>query len=506
MYYFYTGKYRYCERKDSSVNEIRSTENSHSSLHLYTYFSKAKFIIRVSVICCLLSFLAISAIAAMLEVLMYIGFGTNNETFQFMLINALSTKPPSCNNHSEDKFMCQPWFHSEVAEAIYQYEYGFKMPLWLNGYGPEVPNNLDQHDDSLQVSPWLNDHGSEVAPVIRVISSYSKKMENGEDFIVGDPFLTFKGGYQMTLRLCASGCGDGKDTHVSVYLHLMKGPHDDELLQFGRWPLSGVFAITLLNQFDDNLHCASYLPFNENICSNCTRRVEKENELAHGYGFDQLRLLSSFNNSLYNKNDSLYFRISYEKYFFHFATMELLTEMQTVLKINFYNWVFVSILLIIVQLITHSLKESLLKPELGEHALDFYIIKHFLLTNSHVIGNTLYLVMCRTIRNILLSITLNTITLIIIASSELLISDMNTMMVIAQIMSTTLRRIGELLMWTMTIETYKISQQRNISVIRPMWIMHLFHLDLYNLLNFIQKLYKSDITLFVICIFITFLF
>ena len=387
--------------------------------------------------------------------------------------------------------MYQPWFHSEVIEAISQDEFSLLRNSWINGYNPKVPDNVDQHDGRLSVSSC---HDSEVAPVIRVISNYSKKMENGEDFIVGDPFFTFKGGYQMAMRLCASGCGDGKNTHVSVYLHLMKGPHDGELLQSDRWPLSGVFAITLLNQFNDNYHHTNYLLFNENICSNCTQRVERENELADGHGFDQLILLSSFSDSVYFPNDNLYFRISYEKYFFlHFAKVELLTEILTLLKINFHNWVFVSVLLIIVQFITYSLNEF------PERALDFYIVKHFLLTNDHVTGKTLYIVLCRTIRNILWAITINTITLVIVVSLELLILDMKTM-IIVQIISTMRRIAGEFLVWSMIIETYKISQQKNILMIGPMWIMHLLQLDLYNVLNFTQELYKPNIVTAALCI------
>ena len=35
-------------------------------------------------------------------------------------------------------------------------------------------------------------------------------------------------------------------THVSVYLHLMKGPYNDKLEQSGHWPLSVTFTVELL--------------------------------------------------------------------------------------------------------------------------------------------------------------------------------------------------------------------------------------------------------------------
>ena len=52
------------------------------------------------------------------------------------------------------------------------------------------------------------------------------------------------------MHVDAAGHGKGKDTHLSVYLYLMEGPHDDELT----WPLRGKFEIKLLNQISDTLH------------------------------------------------------------------------------------------------------------------------------------------------------------------------------------------------------------------------------------------------------------
>ena len=94
VYYLFTGKHRPCkrdERKDSSANEIGSTQNS---LNLYAYFSKAKFIIHASFICCLLGFVTISAIVTMLVI---IGVGTNNETFELMLYCITDLQYYICN-------------------------------------------------------------------------------------------------------------------------------------------------------------------------------------------------------------------------------------------------------------------------------------------------------------------------------------------------------------------------------------------------------------------------
>ena len=63
-------------------------------------------------------------------------------------------------------------------------------------------------------------------------------------------FYSHDKGYKMCLRVYPAGNGSGKDTHLSAYLYLMKGPHDDELT----WSLRGKFEVKLLNQISDCEH------------------------------------------------------------------------------------------------------------------------------------------------------------------------------------------------------------------------------------------------------------
>ena len=73
------------------------------------------------------------------------------------------------------------------------------------------------------------------APVVLELHNFTKKKK------------AFNEEYQMFSRVDGAGKGDD---HLSVYLHLMKGPHDDQLEQSGHWPLRGTFTIELLNRFD----------------------------------------------------------------------------------------------------------------------------------------------------------------------------------------------------------------------------------------------------------------
>ena len=63
-------------------------------------------------------------------------------------------------------------------------------------------------------------------------------------------FDTNNKGYKVCLEVYPADCETGKGTHLSCYIVLMKGPHDDNL----SWPLRDKFEMTLLNQISDGHH------------------------------------------------------------------------------------------------------------------------------------------------------------------------------------------------------------------------------------------------------------
>ena len=91
--------------------------------------------------------------------------------------------------------------------------------------------------------------GDQVVPVIVKMSEYTKKKSN---YVIwySDSFYTHHKGYRMTLQIRAAGWSDGRGTHLSVGLFLMKGPYDDQL----RWPLKGHCEVKLLNQISNSEH------------------------------------------------------------------------------------------------------------------------------------------------------------------------------------------------------------------------------------------------------------
>jgi len=104
-----------------------------------------------------------------------------------------------------------------------------------------------------------NEMASTVAPAVLKLHNFTQKKKENETWL-SHPFFAFDEGYQMVLNVDAAGIGEGKGTHVSVFLYLMKGPHDDELQALGYFSEAntimqrGEFHIQLLNQLYDRNH------------------------------------------------------------------------------------------------------------------------------------------------------------------------------------------------------------------------------------------------------------
>ncbi|XP_065901450.1 TNF receptor-associated factor 5-like [Dysidea avara] len=95
-----------------------------------------------------------------------------------------------------------------------------------------------------------------------------------------DSFYSHDKGYQLCLRVDPAGNGDGKGTHLSVFLYLMKGAYDDELT----WPLRGKFQVKLLNQLSDCEHYSVawvYDDHNDDVAG----RVTDGNRVGTGLGY-----------------------------------------------------------------------------------------------------------------------------------------------------------------------------------------------------------------------------
>ena len=88
-----------------------------------------------------------------------------------------------------------------------------------------------------------------VCPVIVKVTEFNRRKRDTDDWC-SNSFFSHKKGYKMSLTVSPAGDGNGKGTHLSVFLYLMKGPHDDELT----WPLREKFEVKLMNQISNCEH------------------------------------------------------------------------------------------------------------------------------------------------------------------------------------------------------------------------------------------------------------
>ena len=121
------------------------------------------------------------------------------------------------------------------------------------------------------------------------------------------PFYLHPRGYKMCLNVVANGYDVGEGTHVSVYLFMMRGENDDNLV----WPFQGEVTLTLLNQLEDKNHRENML-LDEYVYIS---RIVTDGERGTGYGRPQFISHEELGyradtNCQYLKDDSLYFRVS----------------------------------------------------------------------------------------------------------------------------------------------------------------------------------------------------
>ena len=97
------------------------------------------------------------------------------------------------------------------------------------------------------------------------------------------PFYTHEHGYKMCVRVDANGIMNGRGTHMSVYVYLMRGDYDSKL----QWPFKGVIVVRLLNQLRDGGHHEKAVDFLDSIEDHTSNRVTVGEKSMRGQGFSQ---------------------------------------------------------------------------------------------------------------------------------------------------------------------------------------------------------------------------
>ena len=99
-----------------------------------------------------------------------------------------------------------------------------------------------------------NTSDKHVTPVILKVSNFTDlKVQKKKWFSI--PFYTHRKGYKMCISVYPNGVVKGEGSHMSMFLHVMKGPYDNQF----SWP----FEIYLLNQIIDTTHYKSEVSFSQ---------------------------------------------------------------------------------------------------------------------------------------------------------------------------------------------------------------------------------------------------
>ncbi len=94
------------------------------------------------------------------------------------------------------------------------------------------------------------------------------------------PVYTHHHGYKICLGVRASGWRTGERTHVSVFVHFMRGEFDDSLI----WPFRGAISFRLIDQLHGEDHWERTLPYNYWTDSKTDDRVTEGDRAELGWG------------------------------------------------------------------------------------------------------------------------------------------------------------------------------------------------------------------------------
>ena len=140
---------------------------------------------------------------------------------------------------------------------------------------------------------------------IEVTMTNFEQHRKDRDCWYSSPFYTCPGGYKLCLSVFAGGNDDGLNTHISLYLNLMKGEYDQQL----KWPFQGKFTIHLLSQnAEDKKDHMTTATFDDDSAF-CNRVVDRERaEIGRG---DHLFLPHAEMTPKYLQNDCIKFSVKH---------------------------------------------------------------------------------------------------------------------------------------------------------------------------------------------------
>ena len=131
-----------------------------------------------------------------------------------------------------------------------------------------------------------------------------RKAKSGEQTdLYSSPFYRY--GYKFKLLISPNGQGDGKDTHLSIFIIIMKGEYDATLT----WPFNKNVTFTLIDQQEDanaRESIVETLSANERSRKYFSRPMEDENS---GWGYPTFASQEILQKRRYIVDDTIFIQV-----------------------------------------------------------------------------------------------------------------------------------------------------------------------------------------------------
>ena len=147
-------------------------------------------------------------------------------------------------------------------------------------------------------------------PITFTINKFDQLRQSGK-WWYSRPFYTHYCGYKLGMFVFCNGVLDGKGTHLSVFLYLVRGEYDDEL----EWPFRANVTVQLLNQRCDRAHHQKVIRFTDDTPSTVSSRVLDAEMAKEGNGPTQFIAHSDLsydpeNDTEYVKDDCIKIKVT----------------------------------------------------------------------------------------------------------------------------------------------------------------------------------------------------
>ena len=140
-----------------------------------------------------------------------------------------------------------------------------------------------------------------LAPPVLIMSNFQQHKRRKVIWL-SPPIYTHYKGYKVCLRVHASG--HGNDSHISVFLHFMKGEFDESL----KWPFRGAIYFQVLDQVDGSSNIKHTFLYNDKTHDSACSRVTNGEMSLSGRGESKLIAHSQLEPT-YLKHDTLLFQM-----------------------------------------------------------------------------------------------------------------------------------------------------------------------------------------------------